>query len=201
MTHFARTWLGPAMRLTIFFFLAAAPLLGQENQTGIEDAPVGQVFRWINFAVVLVIVLYLGRKAPAYFRSHAQEISQKIAEGTRAREAAERRRAEVQAKLAAIGDDIARIRQDALRAAALEAERVKALAKAEAEAVERAAQAEIAATAHAARLELKMLAARMAVERAESILRQELKPKVEADRFFEFVASMATLVGRQQAKN
>ena len=184
-------------RLAALFFLLAAPVLAQEGGS-VTDAPIGQVFRWINFAIVFGLIVWGFSKAVPYFRRHAEEISQKIAEGARAREAAEKRRAEAQAKLATIGAEVVQMREESKRASALEAERLKALAKTEAEAIERAAQAEIAATEHAARLELKTLAARMAVEKAESLLRQELKPKVESDRFFEFVASMAVLVGRQQ---
>jgi len=184
-------------RLAAFFFLLAAPALAQEGKS-VTDAPVGQVFRWINFAIVLGLIVWSFSKAVPYFHRHAEEISQKIAEGARAREAAEKRRAEAQEKLATIETEVARMREESKRASALEAERLKSLAKTEAETIERAAQAEIAATEHAARLELRMLAARMAVEKAEALLRQELKPKVESDRFFEFVASMAVLVGRQQ---
>ena len=184
-------------RLAACFFLLAAPALAQEGNS-ITDAPVGQVFRWINFAIVLGLIVWGFSKAVPYFRRHAEEISQKIAEGARARDVAEKRRADAQAKLATIDAEVARMREESKRASALEAERLKALAKTEAETIERAAQAEIAATEHAARLELKTLAARMAVDKAEALLRQELKPKVESDRFFEFVASMAALVGRQQ---
>ena len=53
----------------------------------------------------------------------------------------------------------------------------------EAETIERAAQAEIAAAERAARLELKALAARLAVERAEAVLRGELTPEAEAALF------------------
>lgn len=187
-------------RLVALFSLLAAPVLAQEGGS-VTDAPVGQVFRWINFAIVLGLIVWGFSKAVPYFRRHAEEISQKIAEGARAREAAEKRRAEAQAKLATIGAEVAQMREESKRASALEAERLKALAKTEAEAIERAAQAEIAAAEHAARLELRTLAARMAVEKAESLLRQELKPKVESDRFFQFVASMAVIVGRQQAKS
>lgn len=202
MTRAARNLATSAVRLGLFILLLAAPAIAEENSSSVADAPVGQVFRWINFAIVLGLIVWGFSKAVPYFRRHAEEISQKIAEGARAREAAEKRRSEAQAKLATIGDDIAQMREEAKRAAALEAERIRELAKSEAAMVERAAQAEIAATEHAARLELRTLAARMAVERAEALLRQELKPKVESDRFFEFIASMAVLVGRQQqAKN
>lgn len=198
----ARNLATSGVRLGLFILLLAAPAMAEESSSSVTDTPVGQVFRWINFAIVFGLIVWGFSKAVPYFRRHAEEISQKIAEGARAREAAEKRRSEAQAKLATIGDDIAQMREEAKHAAALEAERIRELARSEAAMIERAAQAEIAATEHAARLELRTLAARMAVERAEALLRQELKPKVESDRFFEFIASMAVLVGRQQqAKN
>lgn len=178
-------------RFGLFFFFVASPALAEESKPSLADSPTGQIFRWINFAIVLAILVYGFSKALPYFRGHAEEISQKIAEGARAREAAEKRRSEAQAELANIGTDVAEMRLEAKRAAALEAERVRALARAEADTIERAAQAEIAASERAARLELKTLAARMAIERAESLLRQELTPKVEGARFREFVAELA----------
>jgi F-type H+-transporting ATPase subunit b len=198
----ARDLLSSTLRFVVAFFLFAAPVLAQEAaRPKLEDSPTGQVFRWINFVLVVVILLYLFKGAPAYFRGHAEEISQKVAEGARAREAAEKRRAEARAKLATIDAEVAKLRDEARKTAALEAERIKALAKTEAEMIERAAQAEIAATEHAARLTLKTLAAGMAVERAEVLLRKELQPKVESSRFFEFVAMMSALIRQRQAKN
>ena len=82
------------------------------------------------------------------------------------------------------------MRADAKRGAEAEAERVRALARTEADAIERAAQAEIAAAERAAHIELKMLAAGMAVERAEALLRQELTPKAEAALFRTFVGEL-----------
>ena len=82
-------------------------------------------------------------KRQAYFRGHADEISQKIAEGARAREAAEKRRAEAQAKLR---NHRRGGRADARGGHAeprpWRPQRVRALAKTEAEAIERAALAE-----------------------------------------------------------
>src|ERR1700733_3753780 len=190
MNTAARNSLRLLTRFGLFFVLSAAPIFAQESKPSPADAPIGQVFRWINFAIVLGLLIYGFRKALPYFRTHADEISQKIAEGTRAREAAEKRRSEAQAKLANIGTDVAEMRLEAKRAAALEAERVRTLARAEADNIERAAQAEIAATERAARLELKALAARLAIERAEALLRQELTPKVETARFGALVVEL-----------
>jgi F0F1-type ATP synthase membrane subunit b/b' len=190
MTRADRNCVRTFGHLGLFFFLASAPVLAQESKPSPADSPIGQVFRWINFAIVLALLIYGFRKALPYFHTHTEEISQKIAEGARAREAAEKRRSEAQAKLANIGTDVAEMRLEAKRAAALESERVRGLARAEADAIERAAQAEIDATERAARLELKTLAARMAIDRAEALLEQELTPKLESARFRTFIVEL-----------
>jgi F-type H+-transporting ATPase subunit b len=172
------------------FLLLAAPAFAQDDQPSPADSTTGWVFRWLNFAIVLAIVIYAVRKAAPYFRNHAEEISAKIAEGTRAREAAEADRRAAQAKLAGIDTEVAAMRADAKRGAQAEGERLRAQAKAEAEAIERSAQAEVVAAERAARLELKALAARIAVERAEAVLRAELTPETESALFRNFVAEL-----------
>jgi F-type H+-transporting ATPase subunit b len=164
--------------------------MAQEAEASPADSSTGWVFRWINFAIVLGLIVYALRKAAPGFRSRTEEISRKIAEGTRAREAAEKQRREAQAKLAGIQTDVAELREEAKRAAAAESERLRELAKVEAAAIERAAQAEIAAAERAARLELKALAARMAVERAEALLQKELTPQSETALLGAFVAEL-----------
>jgi F0F1-type ATP synthase membrane subunit b/b' len=190
MIRGARSLSRSLARVALFFVLFALPAFAEESQPSPADAPIGQVFRWINFAIVLALLIYGFRKALPYFRTHAGEISQKIAEGTRAREAAEKRRNEAKAKLANIGADVAEMREEAKRAAVLESERIRGLARLEADTIERAASAEIAAAERAARLELKAQTARMAMERAETLLQQELTPKIEAERFRAFVAEL-----------
>jgi F-type H+-transporting ATPase subunit b len=171
--------------------LAAPPMLAQEGEASPVDTRIGWVFRWLNFAIVFGAISYLAwKKGGPYFRAQAEEISRKIAEGARAREVAERQRQEVQAKLANIESEIAAMRAEAKRDADAEAQRLRALARQEAEKIERAAQAEIAAAERAARMELKALAARMAVERAEALLRKELTPKSEATLFQAFVREL-----------
>jgi len=177
--------------LVILMLLAALPVLAQEGEASPVDSPIGWVFRWLNFAIVFGAIAYLAwKRGGPYFRAQAEEISRKIAEGTRAREAAQRRRQEVQAKLANIESEIAAMRAESKRDAEAEAQRLRSLAREEAEKIERAAQAEIAAAERAARMELKTLAARMAVERAEALLHKELTPKSEAALFQAFVQEL-----------
>ena len=176
--------------LAMLALVVAAPALAQEGTPSPSDSPTGQVFRWINFAIVVVAIIWGIRKAGPSFRARQELIGQKIAEGTRAREAAEQRRREVEEKMKGLGQEIERIRGEAKKVGDSEAIRLRAAAKEDAQKIERAAQAEIAAAERAARMELKALAARMAVERAEVVLRGELTPKAEAALFSGFVGEL-----------
>lgn len=174
----------------VVLLLVCAPATAQESSPSPADSPTGWVFRWLNFAIVLALIVYGFRKAAPSFRRNADEIGRRIAEGTRAREAAEQQRRAAQAKLAGVPNEVAALRVEAKRSAEAEADRLKELARTEAEAIERAAQAEIAAAEHAARRELKAYAAELALERAEAQLRRDLTPQAEAVLFGTFVGQL-----------
>jgi F0F1-type ATP synthase membrane subunit b/b' len=177
--------------LIIFLALAAVPVFAEEGEASPADSTTGWVFRWLNFALVFGAIAYcLVKYAAPAFRVNAEEISRKIAEGARAREAAERQRAEIRTKLAGLEREIERLQVDAKRDAEAEAQRLRDMGRAEAEKIELAARAEIDAAARAGRMELKALGARLAVERAEVLLRQELAPKSEAMLLRTFIAEL-----------
>ncbi len=192
MTPRARVALGSAVRLFAGISLVAAlasPALAQETGDA-TTTTTGWVFRWINFAIVFGVIAWGFSKAGPYFRKHSEEIAQKIAEGKRAREAAENQRRAVQEKMSHIDEEVAQLRAEATRANEAEAQRLRAMAKQEAEHIERTGQAEIAAAEHAARLELRAFAGRIAVERAEVLLRGQMTPAAEAAVFSAFVESL-----------
>jgi F-type H+-transporting ATPase subunit b len=172
-----------------FMLGVAAPAMAQEGESP-ADSPTGWAFRWINFAIVAALLIWGFRKAAPAFRVRQADIAEKIAEGTRAREAAEARRREVEEKLKGLDQEIAKIGADARLATAAEAQRIRAGAKEDAQKIEAAAQAEIAAAERLARKELRSLAAQLAVERAEAQLRGELTPKAEATIFRGFVEEL-----------
>jgi F-type H+-transporting ATPase subunit b len=182
------------IRLGLFAVLAmsfAAPLLAQESGQSSADSPVGWAFRWINFVVVFGAIAYFAvKKGGPYFRGHAEAISERIAEGTRAREAAEARRREIESKIAGLDKEIEEMRAAAKRDSAAEIQRLRATARDDAERIEKAAQAEIAAAERAARLELKALTARLTVERAEELLKKELDSESDAALFRAFVGEL-----------
>ena len=174
----------------VHVLLLAAPALAQETAPAPENTFSGWIFRWIIFAIVfLAIVKFFTKSAPA-LRARSEEIGEKIAEGARAREAAEKQRREVQAKLAGIDAEVAKLRAEAKKSMETEAVRLRALARREAEIIERAAQAEIAAARRAAALELKALAARLAIERAQAVLAREMTPEAQASLFNTFVLEL-----------
>jgi len=177
--------------LSVFLMLAVWPVLAQENETPAAETPTGYIFRWLNFAIVFLGIAYAAVKwGGPYFRAQASEIAEKIAEGTRAREAAERQKKEIEQKLGGLDEEIKRIREEGKRDQQAETKRLHDLARSEADRIEREAQIEIEAAGRAANQELKARAARMAIERAEAMLQKEMTPQAEASLFRTFVAEM-----------
>jgi F-type H+-transporting ATPase subunit b len=177
--------------LAVFLSPVVLPVLAQEKETPAAETPTGYVFRWLNFAIVFLGIAYAAVKwGGPYFRAQAEETAQKIAEGTRAREAAERQKKEIEQKLAGLDQEIKRIREEGKRDQQAETKRLHDLARSEAERIEREAQMEIEAAGRAANQELKAHAARLVIERAEAMLRKEMTPQAEAGLFRAFVAEM-----------
>ena len=133
----------------------------------------------------------IAKKAPAFFRRRQETIVASITESTRIKEEATRRLNEAEAKLANLGQELAELRAAAQRDWAAEAERIRQAAQEEARKVERAAQGEIDAAERAARIELRAMAARLAVERAEVLVRQQMTPQIEAALVRGFVEGLA----------
>jgi F0F1-type ATP synthase membrane subunit b/b' len=187
---YARIFARAAGAFCVTILLTAAPAFAQEGASATES-PVGRTFRWLNFIVVLVIFGWVIAKfgGPA-FRNRAAAISEKIAEGARAREAAERQRQEIQAKVANLENEIEQLRVQGKRDAEDEARRLRDTVRGESEKIEQAARAEVEAAARAARLELKALGARLSIQLAEAMLRQELTPQAEAKLFRSFVGQL-----------
>ena len=171
--------------------LAIPALAAQEGPDSPTNSPTGHIFRWVNFVIVIAVIGYcLAKYAGPGFRHRAQGISEKIAEGARAREAAERQRHEIQAKVANLQTEIEQLRAQAKRDAEAEAQRLREAARGESEKIEQAARDEITAAARAGRMELKALGARLSVELAAAMLRQELTPQAEAKLFRSFVGEL-----------
>ena len=158
------------------------------------NAHANELFKWINFALVAIGLLWLfGKVLPPIFRKRSDEIGAAIKKATEVRIEADRQLKEAEQKLAKLEQEVAQLRAQAQHEAAAEAERIRTSTLSDAEKIEAAAEAEIEAAERAARLELKALAANLAVDGAESQLAKQLTPKAQEALVSAFVKG---LVGR-----
>lgn len=176
--------------LLLLFCVALSAHAAEEGGNSTTERA-NELFKWINFAIVAAVLIWLfAKKLPAVFRGNAEKISSAITKATAAKEEAERQVREAEAKLANLQREIAALEATARREAIEEGERIRALAQNDAKKVGIAAQAEIEAAERAARLELKALAASLAVEGAESLLAKQLTPAAQETLLDTFVKSL-----------
>lgn len=171
-------------------FFAAAVHAAEESGAGASAAPT-ELFKWINFAIVAVALIWLfGKILPPKFRANAEQISLTITKAQAAKAEADRKLRDAEQRLARLEEEVRGLREQAQRDAAAEAERIRALAKSDAEKVAISAKAEIEAAERAARIELKTLAAKLAVDGAESLLAKQLTPQTQDALIAGFVKSL-----------
>ena len=186
------------LALAFLLLIAAAPAWALAAEGGEEnpaEAPIGTLFRWLNFLLVFGGAGYLlAKKAPALFRGRAEAISRSISDAAGAKAAAEQQLREAEEKLRRLDQEVAGLRAEAQPESAAEGERIRTLAREESEKILRAARLEVAAAERAARLELKAMAARLAVERADALIRQQITADAQASLFRSFLDDLARSV-------
>lgn len=179
-------WLLSTLALLL---MTAGPVWAAEG--GSSDpvqTPMGWAFRILNAVLVFGgLGWLLFKKAPAFFRRRAENIVSSITESAKVKAEADRKLRESEDKLARLDQEVTQMKAAAQHDAAAEFERIRATARDEAAKIERAAQAEIEAAERAARMELKALAARLAVERAEAMLRGRIDPATQSALVRQFV--------------
>jgi len=127
---------------------------------------------------------------PPHFRRSADNISSAISKATAVRAEAEKKLKEAAAKLTMLEHEVARFREQAQKDAAADLERLRGITKIEIEKVSVAAKLEIEAAERAARVELKALAAKLAVDRAESLVKTQMTPAIQEAMINNFVQSL-----------
>lgn len=175
----------------ILTLLVALPAHAAEESGGAATQTATEIFKWINFAILVGLVVWVfGKRLPPMFRKNAENIASAITKATEAKAAANTQLREAETKLANLEKEAADLRTLAERESAAETERIRALTETEAKKIATAGKAEIEAAERAARLELKALAARLAVDGAESLLAKQLTPKAQQSLISNFVKSL-----------
>ncbi|HUN62301.1 MAG TPA: ATP synthase F0 subunit B [Candidatus Sulfotelmatobacter sp.] len=176
---------------SLMLTLAAASQAAQEGATPAEQTLAGTIFKWIHFLIVVALAYWVFAKLlPPYARHNADRISAAISKSTAAKAEAERQLKEAVEKLSRLEQEVMQFREQAKKDAAAEWDRLRHMTQADVHKVGIAAKAEIDAAERAARVELKALAAKLAVDRAESLITGRLTPTLQESMFNNFVHSL-----------
>ena len=171
--------------------LASVSLQAAEEGGSAATQRATEIFKWINFAIVVgVIVWAFGKLLPPVFRKRAETVISAITNATSAKAAAEAQLRDAETRLANLQKEVAELRALAERESAGEVERLRAATLSDIQKIATAAKTESEAAERAARLELKALAANLAVDGAESLLVKQLTPKAQESLISNFVKSL-----------
>lgn len=169
---------------------AAAARAAEEAGSSSEQSA-GTAFKWIHFVIVAGLLYWVfGKLLPPWFRRNADDISAAITKATAAKAVAERQLNEAAVKIASLEQEVTAFRAAAREEAEAEVERLRVATRNDAEKIRLAAQGEIEAAERAARVELKALAAKLAVDGAESLVGKEMTPAVQEALINSFVQSL-----------
>lgn len=156
--------------------------------------------RWFNL-IVLFGLIYVFARDPVrnFLRGRREDIGREIAAARQAREEAERKLAEIEARFSRLEEELAEIRRESEAEAQRERERILAQAEAEAEKILAAASREIDGLSRAARQELKAYAAQLAVEMARERVAAGLDAETQGRIVDRFIVSLASSRKRKDA--
>jgi F-type H+-transporting ATPase subunit b len=162
------------------------PAATVEKEAAAEHSDPMLKWKWINFAVLAGVLGYLiGKNAPGFFKGRSAAIQRDIREATKLREQAENRVRQMEQRLAALGQEIEKLRREAKEAMAHEGERIRQETANQIARVQQAAEQEIASHAKHVTQELKAYSAKLAIDLAE----QRIQLQMNGD-------TQNTLVGR-----
>jgi F-type H+-transporting ATPase subunit b len=138
---------------------------------GRPDAPALALLATTFLVFAIGLVVLLKKPITVYLENRSDTVQKAIEEAKRAREAAEARARDAEQKLAALGDEMKRMRADFEAQGRAETERLEKAAQDAAARIAKDAEDTIAAEAARAQLLLRQEAARLAVELAEEKIR------------------------------
>jgi F-type H+-transporting ATPase subunit b len=176
--------------LALGLAFAPRPALAQEHETGQRNAGVEKkegfaekhelALKWANFLLLAGLLGYfIGKNAGPFFAARSAGIRQDMDESLRQREQAEAKAADVDRRLADLGEDIAALRGHSEAEGKAETERMAQHTADEIAKIQAHAEREIASAGKAARMALKRYSAELAMGLAEQKVRARMTPDTE----------------------
>jgi F-type H+-transporting ATPase subunit b len=161
------------------------PALAQEHEAGPkkEESFADKhelALKWANFLLLAGLLGYfVGKNAGPFFAARSAGIRKDMDESLRQREEAEAKAADVDRRLADLGEDIAALRGHSEAEGKAETERMAQHTAAEIAKIQAHAEREIASAGKAARMALKRYSAELAMGLAEQKVRARMTPDTE----------------------
>jgi F0F1-type ATP synthase membrane subunit b/b' len=182
---------------TAIFAQEKAP---EKEETAAEDKML--VWKWANFAIIVVAAGYLiSKHGPPFFSSRTSDIQKDITEAQQQKQAAEKRAAEMDACLATLGAEIEKFRAQSKIEMELESARIRQETAKHIEKLQKQAEQEIESASTLASRELNAYAAKLALDLAEQRIRTRLDATTEAALVDDFTNDLRHMDARQGSRN
>jgi F-type H+-transporting ATPase subunit b len=184
----------------MMLLVGASSVFAQEKEGAKEEVAKDEmiVWKWANFVILLGVAGYfLNKSLPTFFKSRSGEIQKDITEAQATKQAAEKRAAEMDARLNALGAEIERFKAQAKIEMEQESARIRQETAHQIEKLQRQAEQEIESAGNLATRELGAYAAKLALDLAEQRIRTRLDASTEAGLVDDFTADLQ----KQGSKN
>jgi F-type H+-transporting ATPase subunit b len=160
------------------------------------------IWKWANFVLLIAGLGYLVAKSvPAMFKARGEEILKGIQEAQKVKQDAEKRAAEMEARLAKLGADIEAFRVHAKADMEKEGQRIQEETAAHMKKLEAQAAAEIESAGKAARAALKRVAADLALDLAAQRIQSRLDASSDTSTADGLVDNFLSDLKHQGSKN
>jgi F0F1-type ATP synthase membrane subunit b/b' len=146
------------------------------NKPGLE------VWKFLNLGLFILGLVYFLRKLglSEALKARREGIRRDLMRAQEERNAALAKLEEVEARLARLDAEVAKVREQSQREAAEERERISRATEEEAQKMSEQARREIESAGKAARQELRQYTAEQSVRLAEEVIRREIRPEDDA---------------------
>jgi len=170
--------------LAILLLAGSTAIYAQEHEKSEKEAETKDellIWKWANFAILAAGAGYLlSKHAPPFFKSRTGEIQKDITEAQATKQAAEKRAAEMDARLNSLGAEIENFRAQSKIEMEQEAERIRQETAHQIEKLQKQAEQEIESAGTLATRELHAYAAKLSLDLAEQRIRTRLDAATEA---------------------
>lgn len=184
------------MKKFLLALMLATAMYGQEKQEKTEEPLTKDemiVWKWANFVILAAGAGYLlAKHVPPMFKSRTGDIQKDITEAQATKQAADKRAAEMDARLNSLAADIEKFRVQSKIEMEREADRIRQETAHHIEKIQKQAEQEIESAGTLATRELHAYASKLALDLAEQRIRTRLDAATEAGLVDDFTKDLGS---------